>query len=229
MPKSGIDARRQAALKEGGAVYLARRQEIVRAAANVFRQRGYESATLLDIAKTMGTDRASLYYYFGSKEELLQEIVRDALENVLQAAETIKRSRAGTTEKIKALIGSMVKNHTENYPHMSIYTEDLSRIARQDSEWAIAVIDRTRRYEKLVHSVLAKGQRDGTLRSDIPVELAVLSLFGMINWMHRWYRPNVKFSADQIAESFTQIFLDGCGAGRPSDLEAEVDRDDRMS
>jgi hypothetical protein len=94
---------------------------------------------------------------------------------------------------------------------MSIYTEDLGRIARQDSEWSVDVIERARRYEKLVQSVLAKGQRDGTLRSELPVELAALSLFGMINWMHRWYRPTLEFSASEIATAFTQIFLDGCG------------------
>jgi AcrR family transcriptional regulator len=212
MPSSGIDARRKAALQEGNVAYLARREEIVQAAAHVFRQRGFESATLSDVAKTLGTDRASLYYYVGSKEELLQEIVRDALKTVLEAAETIKRSRTSTPEKIKALIESMVVNYAENYPHMSIYTEDLGRIARQDSEWSVDVIEQARRYEKLVQSVLAKGQRDGTLRSELPVELAALSLFGMINWMHRWYRPTSEFSASEIATAFTQIFLDGCGA-----------------
>jgi AcrR family transcriptional regulator len=212
MSKSGIDARRKAALKEGSAGYLARREEIIRVAANVFRQRGFESATLLDVANTLGTDRASLYYYVGSKEELLQEIVRHALKNVVDVAETIKRSRKSTPEKIKALIESMVGNYVDNYPHMSIYTEDLGRIARQDSKWAVDVIDQTRRYEAVVRAVLAKGQRDATLRADVPLDLAVLSLFGMINWMHRWYRPELEYDAAQIANTFTQIFLDGCGA-----------------
>jgi AcrR family transcriptional regulator len=214
MPKSGIDARRQAALKEGNAAYLTRREEIIRAAADVFRQRGVEAATLLEVATSLGTDRATLYYYVGSKEELLQEIVRNALQDVLEAAETIKRSRASTPEKVKALIASMVQNYVENYPHMSIYVEDLGRIARQDSEWAVDVLDRTRRYEAVVHAVLAKGQRDGTLRDDVPVDLAALSLFGMINWMHRWYRPKSEFSADEIADSFTRVFLDGSAANQ---------------
>jgi AcrR family transcriptional regulator len=211
MPNSGIGARRQAALRDGGAAYLARREEIVHAAADVFRKRGFEAATLLDVARALGTDRASLYYYVGSKEELLQEIVRNALQDVLGVAEAIQRSRVSTQEKIKALIASMVRNYVENYPHMSIYTDDLGSIARQDSEWADDVIARTRRYEGVVRSVLAKGQRDGTLRSDVPLELATLSLFGMINWMHRWYRPSFEFDADQIAASFTRIFLDGSG------------------
>jgi AcrR family transcriptional regulator len=212
MPKSGIDARRKAALKEGGAAYLARREEIVRAAASVFRQRGFDAATLSDVAKMLGTDRASLYYYVGSKEELLQEIVRDALKDVFQTAETIERNRMSAPDKIRALIESMVTNYIENYPHMSVYTEDLARIARQDSEWAVDVIERTRRYEELAHSVFMKGKSDGTLRGDVPVELAALALFGMINWMHRWYRPNFEFSAQEIAAAYNQIFLNGCAA-----------------
>jgi AcrR family transcriptional regulator len=209
MAKSGIDARRRAALEDGGVAYLARREEIVEAAAHVFRDRGFEAATLRDVAAAMGTDRASLYYYFGSKEELLQEIVRQALGRDIEAAEAVKRSKASTKDKIAALIEAMVNSYSANYPHMSVYIEDLGRIARQDSEWSIDVIARTRAYEALVNSILTKGQRDGTLRKDLPVGLTALALFGMVNWMHRWYRPNIKWSPEEVAKTFTAIFLDG--------------------
>jgi AcrR family transcriptional regulator len=209
--KSGIDARRKAALEEGSAGYLARREEIIRAAALVFRDRGFEAATLRDVALALDTDRATLYYYVGSKEELLQEIVREVLGRDVDTAEAVKRSRAKTPDKIRALIESMVTSYAENYPHIAVYMEDLGRIARQDSEWATDVIARTRTYESLVHSILDKGRRDGTLRKDLPVELCALALFGMINWMHRWYRPNTEWSAQQVANTFTEIFLNGYG------------------
>lgn len=209
MAKSGIDARRRAALDDGKAAYLARREEIVTVAAHVFSDRGFEAATLRDVAVAMGTDRASLYYYFGSKEELLQEIVRQALGRDIEAAEAVKRSKASTKDKIAALIEAMVNSYATNYPHMSVYIEDLGRIARQDSEWSIDVIARTRAYESLVNSILAKGQRDGTLRKDLPVGLTALALFGMVNWMHRWYRPTIKWSPEEVAKTFTAIFLDG--------------------
>jgi AcrR family transcriptional regulator len=209
MAKSGIDARRRAALDDGKAAYLARREEIVEVAAHVFRDRGFEAATLRDVAAAMGTDRASLYYYFGSKEELLQEIVRQALGRDIATAQAVKRSRASTKDKIAALIEAMVKGYDANYPHMHVYIEDLGRISRQDSEWSTDVIARTREYESIVHSILTKGQRDGTLRKDLPVELSALALFGMVNWMHRWYRPNIKWSPEEVAKTFTAIFLDG--------------------
>jgi AcrR family transcriptional regulator len=209
MAKSNIEARRKAALEDGGVSYIARREEIVQAAAHVFRERGFEAATLRDVAAAMDTDRASLYYYVGSKEELLQEIVRQALRRDIEIAEAVKRSRASSPEKLATLIKSMVDSYDKNYPHMMVYIEDLGRIARQDSEWSIDVIEQTRTYETLVHSILRKGQRDGTLRNDLPVELCALALFGMINWMHRWYRPNLKWSPEQVAATFTTIFLDG--------------------
>lgn len=212
MAQSGIEARRKAALEDGSASYVTRREEIIRAAALVFRDRGFEAATLRDVALALDTDRATLYYYVGSKEELLQEIVREALGRDVQAAEAVKRSRATTPEKVRALIESMVTSYAENYPHMNVYIEDLGRIARQDSEWSTDVIARTRAYESLVHSILNKGRRDGTLRTDLPVELCALALFGMINWMHRWYRPNIKWSPQEIANTFTELFLNGYGA-----------------
>jgi AcrR family transcriptional regulator len=209
MAESNIEARRKAALEDGGVVYMARREEIVQAAAHVFRDRGFEATTLRDVAAALGTDRASLYYYVGSKEELLQEIVSQALRLDIEMAESVKRSRASSPEKIAALIESMVDSYDKNYPHMMVYIEDLGRIARQDSEWSIDVIEQTRAYESLVHSILRKGQRDGTLRSDLPVELCALALFGMINWMHRWYRPDNKWKVEDVAGTFTAIFLDG--------------------
>jgi TetR/AcrR family transcriptional regulator, cholesterol catabolism regulator len=212
MPKSGIDARRKAALQDGSAAYVLRREEIIQAAAHVFRDRGFEAATLRDVAAAMGTDRASLYYYVGSKEELLQEIVREALGRDIAAAKAVKASRASTQEKVGSLIQAMVNSYANNYPHMHVYIEDLGRIARQDSEWSIDVIARTRTYESLVNSILSKGQRDGTLRKDLPVELSALALFGMINWMHRWYRPNVKWSPEVVAHTYTEIFLNGFGS-----------------
>jgi len=220
MATSGIEARRKAALEEGGAAYIARREEIILAAAQVFRERGFDAATLRDIAGALNTDRASLYYYIGSKEELLQEIVRDVLARDVRAAEAIKRSRASTADKIRTLIESMVTSYAENYPHIAVYMEDLGRIARQETEWATDVIARTRRYESLVRSILDKGRRDGTLRADLPSELSSLALFGMINWMHRWYRPGMKWSTGDITKTFTEIFLNGYGSPATAAAEA---------
>jgi AcrR family transcriptional regulator len=211
-PPSGIETRRKAALADGNVAYTARRTEIVQAAAHVFRDRGPE-ATLRDVAEALGTDRASLYYYIGSKEELLQEIVSGALASDVAAAEAVARSGASTRDKIRALIESMVTSYATNYPHMSVYIEDLGRIARQDSEWSVGVREQSRAYEGIVISILKEGQRDGALRPDLPVRDCAMALFGMINWMHRWWRPGYESTPAQIAGTFSEIFLGGYANG----------------
>ncbi len=213
MAKSEIEARRKAALVDGGAPYRARRDEIISAAAHVFRELGFDAATLRDVAASLGADRASLYYYIGSKEELLQEIVSRALDLDIAAAQAVAESSSTSAEKIRALIGSMVNSFATNYPNMNVYIEDLGRIARKDSEWSVEIVKRTKTYESLVHSILNRGRDDGTLRCDLPVELCALALFGMINWMHQWYRPTIAFSPQQIADTYTELFLSGYGTG----------------
>jgi hypothetical protein len=111
----------------------------------------------------------------------------------------------------------MVTSYAENYPHIAVYMEDFGRIARQDSEWAADVVASTRRYESLVRSILDKGRKDGTLRPDLPSELSSMALFGMINWMHRWYRPGTKWKSEEIARTFIEIFLNGHGVPHPEE------------
>jgi AcrR family transcriptional regulator len=206
---SGIAGRRKAALEDGGEGYRARRQEIVKEAAKVFREKGFEATTLNDIAERLGTDRASLYYYVGSKEELLHEIVRRVLEENVAAAEQVLAQAGTPVEKIQALVEHMILSFDRNYPHMFVYVEDLARIARQDTDWARDVIQKTRRFEEIVVRILEDGRADGSFRSDLPNHISAMALFGMINWTHRWYKPGSKQSAKAIAETFSALFLDG--------------------
>jgi AcrR family transcriptional regulator len=137
---SGIGRRRRAALREGGPSYTARREEVVQVAAQLFREKGYERTTLNDVASALGTDRASLYYYVGSKEELLQEIVRRVLIQNLEMAERVIDRVATGRQKIEEIIREMIVSFDDNYPHMFVYIEDIGRISRHDDEWSRDVI-----------------------------------------------------------------------------------------
>ena len=209
MAKSGMGSRRQAALAEGTAAYTAKRQEIVSVAANVFRERGYEGATLNDIAERFGTDRATLYYYFGSKEEVLHEIVRGVVHENVATAERVAGGTGTSADKLKALFIDMMASFERNYPAMYVYVEDLARIGREDSEWAQDVSASSRRFEDIVIRLLKKGQAEGSIRADLPPDLTARALFGMVNWTHQWWRPKDKHGALQVAEVFAMVFLNG--------------------
>lgn len=196
-------------MADGGESYKARRREIVRMAAKVFDEKGYEATTLNDIAARLNTDRASLYYYVGSKEELLQAIVGEVMEENVATAERVMAEAGSAPEKIQALIEYMIASFDRNYPHMYVYVEDLARIARQKSDWARDVLSKTKRFESIVVRILEEGRADGSFRSDLPNHVSALALFGMINWTHRWYKPGSQHSPKEIAETFSALFLDG--------------------
>jgi AcrR family transcriptional regulator len=207
---SGIGRRRQAARTEGGADYKARREELVKVAAEVFQEKGYQAATLNDVAEKVGTDRASLYYYVGSKQELFEEVVQDVLEANLKEARRIKKEDLPPAEKLTKLVRTMMVSYERNYPFTYVYIqEDMSRVGAQDSEWARTMSSRTRSFEKIVKGFIEDGIAAGEFRSDIPSEIAANGLYGMLNWTHRWFHPGRGADATQIAESFASLFLEG--------------------
>jgi TetR/AcrR family transcriptional regulator, cholesterol catabolism regulator len=145
--QSGISRRRAAALAEGGAAYAERRAEIIATAARIFREKGFRGASLADVAESLGTDRASLYYYIGSKEELFHEIVKDAGQTVTQQAEAIRDSTGTAVDKLRRLISSLMAAYSAHYPCLFVYIqEDLSKVADGRSAWARQMTTISKRY-----------------------------------------------------------------------------------
>jgi TetR/AcrR family transcriptional regulator, cholesterol catabolism regulator len=198
--------------KAGGEADKARRKLIIETAAQVFKDKGYEAASLNDIAQVLGTDRASLYYYAASKEELLNEVVNVVLDENLRVAKRIAATDGNPRERLSALILEMISSYDRNYPFMFVYIQDMARIADQNVPWARKLVTKTRKFESLILEMLRDGQGSGIFRKDVPLELADLSLFGMINWTHRWYRPGGRSTPEDVANAFCAIFFDGFAA-----------------
>lgn len=207
--QSRIERRRQTALAEGGAEYSAKRAEITRIAANVFRNKGYARATLNDIAKEFGTDRATIYYYFGSKDEIFQECIRGILDENMLRAEAIVDSEASAREKLLQLLRVLITSQVEHYPYMAVYIqEDMSRVGDDDADWAVDMRTKTRRFDHIVESVMEEGLASGEFHFT-SARLATNAFFGMALWMHRWHTPESGMPVDDIVESFGQLILNG--------------------
>lgn len=207
---SRIGQRRLAAKTDGGADYSAKRAELIRVAAEVFREKGYAPATLNDIAARFGTDRASLYYYVGSKEELFQECIKGTLEANIERAERIMASDLSPREKLTQLIGYVIEANVEHYPYMYVYIqEDMSHLGSKDAHWAREMEAKTHRFEGYFQTAIDEGMADGSFRTGMSTTLVANSLFGMLMWTHRWFVPGKKHSADDLVQTFTTIFFEG--------------------
>ena len=105
-----------------------REQEIIAAAAQVFKEKGYHAATTRDIAAEVGIQQATLYYYISSKEELLYLVVREPIVRLYGQVEEIVKANLPSRTKVERAIHAHLVAFDESYPHMFVYVQELPNL-----------------------------------------------------------------------------------------------------
>lgn len=216
--KSNYSKRRQSAKSDGSADYAAKRAELVRIAAKLFKEQGFQSTRLIDIARESGLDRATVYYYVGSKEELFHETVEGVLDAIIATAEELKADRSlRAIDRLHRISIALMESYEENYPATFVYIqEQMHQVGAQETAWAQEIMKKTRAFDQTLIDFIRAAIAEGDLRSDLPVRLVENALFGMLNWTHRWFEPGRGMTGTQIGEAFWSIFTGGmltCGEG----------------
>ena len=210
---SQIGRRREAALEQGTEEYRERRQEIAKVAAGIFNQRGFRGTSMSAVAAAIGMDRASLYYYISSKEELFDEVVREVSEANVAKAEEIRAKDLAPKDKLRQLIVELMVSYGENYPLLYIYIrENLSYVAGDREAWSRHMRGLNRRYDATVIGTIEEGYADGSLRAVGPPRIVAYGIIGMIGWTNRWFRPQESdLTAQEIGTTFADMVLGGLG------------------
>lgn len=208
--KSAIARRRAAALDEGGAAYQERRAEIIRAAGDVFKRHGFRGTKIGDIAEAVGMDRATIYYYAGSKEELFHTAVGDAVERNCLRAEEILAAPGTPPEKLRTLITELMVSYAENYPYLYLYIqEDLGALAPR-SQWGRTMARYNKRYENVLVAIVEDGLADGSFHADTKPWVIAYGILGMVAWSNRWFNPETStVPAAEIGAAYADTVLGG--------------------
>ena len=216
---SGISRRRAAARGRSGEAYNRRRGEIVAAAAKIFREKGYQATTLADVSEAIGMERASLYFYVSSKDEIFDEIVTELVKANTDEAERIAAGTEPAPVKLRALVLQLMRSYADNYPFLYVYLQqNLSHVSEERQGWAAELRGVNRRYEAAVQAMVQQGIEDGTLRPVLDAKVVAFGLMGMVSWTHRWFNPETSpVNATQIGEEYAKILLDGL-VTRPSEV-----------
>ncbi|WP_221791751.1 TetR/AcrR family transcriptional regulator [Aquisediminimonas sediminicola] len=211
---SNISRRRRSALAEGGEEYAAKRAELIEIAAGLFREKGYQSTRLADIANAAGMDRASIYYYIGSKEELFRESVEGILDTNLSEAKRLSNDpKLVIKDKIQQIFTVLMRSYEQNFPHMYVYIqEQMHQVTTEETAWSQEMLKKTRSFEAIITDLIRQGAEAGELRNDIPPRLMTNALFGMFNWTHRWFTPGGSLSGENVATAFNLLFWQGARA-----------------
>ena len=202
-PSSNIARRRQERREAGGRRSDERWAAILAAATTVFRELGYEKATLEDIANEVGINRATLYYYVGTKEELLVALLAEPIEMVRTRLEEDAAAKMPAPEKLAAALRNYVKTLDE-HPELFIFLSENVHTVMTGPD-ADALRANADRYGQVLTQVIRDGAASGEFRNDVDPQVAVLAILGMFNWMHRWYRPGGRRSLIDIGEEIVRL------------------------
>jgi|SRR5215470_11621026 len=181
------------------------RDQILRTAADLFRERGFRATTLDDIVKPLGMSKASLYTYFRAKEEILAAISRETIERFSRELALIRASSLPPEEKLRRIVRSHVRFVIANRSFLTVF---FSEEANLPPRFARALAAQKDRYDKGVEAVVADGIRAGVFR-DVPPRFVVFGLLGMVNWVYKWYNPRGRWGAEDISTAFLALIEDG--------------------
>lgn len=211
---SRIGRRRAAAAAADSPGYAERQQSIRKAAGEVFRTKGFQATKLSDVAEKAGIDRASLYYYVGSKEELFRDVVSDAVKANIADAESVVALDLPADQKLARLIELLMESFERHYPYLYVFVqEDYSKLSNDTNgvsdSWGATVKDWNKRYFDLVKRVVADGIAAGELRTPLPAGVVANCVIGMVNSSHAWFQPQGLMDAAEIGTGMAQMLLDG--------------------
>jgi TetR/AcrR family transcriptional regulator, cholesterol catabolism regulator len=194
--------------------------EILTHATNVFCEKGYEGASMRDLSRASGMSLAGLYYYFESKERLLFLIQKHTFTTIVQRLKARLDGVSDPEERIRIFILNHLDYFLANPASMKVLSHEAEALKNGFAS-EVAVIKRE--YYRICVGLLDDLKRERELQ--FSTRIAVLSLFGMMNWIYTWHNPRVDADAEQIAREMSDIFLRGVKSNtRARRMSAEDDR-----
>jgi AcrR family transcriptional regulator len=194
---------------------LARRQELLEIASEVFALRGYEAPSVAELAAAFGLQKATFYHYFQSKEELLQAVLRSGIERIYGEALDAIREYPDPVMRLKALLACHARHVEREGSRVIVYLVERHVLSEDFQKEYVAL---RRKYDQLFVATIEEGQRSGRMRSGDPQVMAY-GLIGMYNWLVQWYQPSGPLSVDEIHQAFCGMALHGLlkpdGASEP--------------
>ena len=183
------------------------RQEILRTAARLFQQRGYDATSMNDVAAALKLSKGGLYHHFQSKDEILFEIMNHAMEITQQRVLDPVRGMADPEERLRALI----RLHIEVV--LSPRDREITVMLHENHPLPPAlrkrINARKKDYIHFLENLMEEVQRARHAKGKVGPHAAAFALLGMINWIYQWHKPEGKLQAQNLIPQFTDLILGG--------------------
>ena len=183
------------------------RQEILRAAARLFQQQGYDATSMNDVAAALKLSKGGLYHHFQSKDEILFHIMSHAMEITEERVVKVARRIEDVEERLRTLIRLHIQ--VVLGPEDREITVMLHENHPLPPALRRKINGRKKDYLVFVENLIAEVQRKRNSQSPVTPRAAAFALAGMINWIYQWYKPGGPLTGDALVQQYTEIFFQG--------------------
>ena len=191
-----------------------RRSQLLRIAGRLFAERGFTNTTVRDIADAAGILSGSLYHHFDSKESMVDELLSSFQTELFASYEEILATHADARDRIDAIVRASFDAIDQHHEEVAIFQNDAAHL--QQLERFAYLGEHNRRFRELWLELLDEGVRSGALRGDLDTELVFRFIRDTVWVAVRWYRPGGPMTAQDVADQYLAILLDGI-APRPKE------------
>jgi TetR/AcrR family transcriptional regulator, cholesterol catabolism regulator len=180
----------------------ARFKQIVDAAAELFRTKGYSATSIQDIADATGLLKGSLYHYVDSKEDFLYHIVQGVYRDAVEDVQRVVELDAKPEERFAAFVRSHVMFTTT---HLTAYTVRLREFHHLSDERRAEIRRGGEAYLDLLTDILEKGRKSGVFTDDLDLDVIVRIILGQLNAITRWYRSDSELDPEELADALVSL------------------------
>ncbi|HET8614224.1 MAG TPA: TetR/AcrR family transcriptional regulator [Actinomycetales bacterium] len=186
-------------------------------AVQVFTERGYDGTSMGDLAHASGLSKSSLYHHFDSKEQLLRAALDRAVEPLFAVVAEPAAQSGRAIDRLEHVVRREVQVLVEQLPSVTLLLRVHGNTPTE--RWAL---ERRREFDRIVADLVAQAAAEGDVRTDVQAGLVTRLLFGMINSLVEWYRPDEAGSgearrgtssrtvgADELADAVVRLAFDG--------------------
>jgi TetR/AcrR family transcriptional regulator, cholesterol catabolism regulator len=204
--------RRKGRAAQGGAQErlptAVRKSEILEEASKLFHKKGFHGTSVEDLAAASGVSKATLYYHTKNKEQILYDIHERFMQEGFRLLSEIEAATASSTEKLTQFFVAQCRLTDKHQSDIAVVMAELDRLSPRRRR---AMIDKREKYLAVLVRILSEGIDRGEFRPIDP-GLTALCVMGMVNWLHKWYRPSGPLGPDEIGRHMAAIVIGGLSA-----------------
>jgi AcrR family transcriptional regulator len=184
-------------------------ETLLTVAVRIFNERGYDGTSMEHLSKAAGISKSSIYHHVSGKEELLRRAVSRALDGLFGILDE-EQTRVGTAAgQLEHVVRRMVEVLMAELPYVTLLLRVRGNTGTE--RWAL---ERRREFDRRVAELLRAAAAEGDVRADVEVRLATRLVFGMINSIVEWYRPDGRGSAErEVVDAVVKLVFAGLRTG----------------